>query len=377
MRRTIINFSHIFIVVSLASLILGCSSTGPKSASNLGTAEKLYKESSQLISDDRLAESHSKLKAMEIRFPFHDLTHALQLDLAMAYSQHNETSKAVSLANRFIAQYPYHQNADYAYYIKAVANFNSGVKKLTSDSQQDLQQANTREAREAYKNFSDLIRRFPTSEYTPESQSRITHLRDLLSTHEVKLAESEFKNSEITMASQRARYVIKNYPDTSASNQAQALLDRMHAKPNPSVLIIPATEAPEIILKEPDIAAVEPIAKTTSIESLSIKPKIKREEWLLAQQPNHFTIQVTGTSQEQSLNDFIHDKRLNDNRAAYYLSNRQGKTWFTALYGTFTSYTQAKEKVEELENSIGIKGLWIRRFRDVQGQINSYATINP
>jgi len=371
------KFNYFISVIVLSSLMLGCAATIQKPAGTNKTVEQLYTESTQLIANNQLDQSHNKLKAMEIRFPFHELTHKLQLDLAMAYSNNKQTSKAVSLANRFIAQYPYHQNADYAYYIKAIANFNKGIEKISVTEHQDLQHTSSREAREAYKNFADLIRRFPTSKYSQESQDRVTHLRDRLASHEVSLAEASYQNNQPIMASQRAQYVIKNYPDTSAANRAQSLLDRAKTTSQPPVMILAATKAPEIILKEPTIATLHETVKDTPLTGTNNKPKIKREAWLLSQNPSYFTIQVTGTSQEQSLTDFIRDKQLYDDDAAYYVASRQGKMWFTALYGNFKSYAEAKQMAAELEQNIGIKGLWIRRYRDIQGQINSYAAVKP
>ncbi len=370
--------------VLLTIVLAGCATTGSSSSNASKSVNEFYNEAQQYIRVGDLDEASELIRNMEIRYPFHAITHKLQLELAYAYSHQQRPGEAIAITNRFIAQYPYHDRVDYAYYIKALTNFNQGVLALDTTKHPNPEEADARIAREAYKNFADLIRRFPESQYLTDSKKRMLHLRNLLAQHEVALAERALQKGDIVMASQRAQYVLDNYPNTAASNSALNILARANnnggaaLRRSPDTKAVAAAVKPAqplaadatagVSVKIPPATPPQPQANAPRSSGPAVKPGIHSERWLLAQNPRYYTIQLAGTTKKGWLDNFFSEKQLGD-QAAYYTSRRKGKEWYTALYGSYSSYKEAKAAVAELEAKTGIKGLWIRKYKDIRNHI--------
>ncbi|HGX92835.1 MAG TPA: outer membrane protein assembly factor BamD [Candidatus Tenderia sp.] len=369
----------LFIGTILIVALAGCASTGTSNSNANKSVNDYYNEAQQYIRVGDLDDAGELIRNMEIRYPFHAITHKLQLELAYAYSHQQRPSEAIAIANRFIAQYPYHERVDYAYYIKALTNFNQGVLALDTSKFPNPEDADARIAREAYKNFADLIRRFPDSQYLTDSKKRMLHLRNLLAQHEVALAERSLENNDFVMATQRAQYVLDNYPNTPASSAALNIIARANnsggasrSQPRQATAVAAEKlEQPQALAAEAQIK-VPPAAQPKSAEPRNTgpetKPNIHGERWLLAQNPRYYTIQLAGTTKKSWLDTFFSEKKLG-NEAAFYTSRRKGQRWYTALYGSYPSYKAAKAAVAELEEKTGIKGLWIRKYKDIRSHI--------
>ena len=95
-----------------------------------------------------------------------------------------------------------------------------------------------------------------------------------------------------------------------------------------------------------------------------------REPWLLKQNPQYFTIQVSGVSSEDHVISYIREHNL-VNKAAYYKTDREGKEWFSLLHGSYEDKQAAIEASEKLSSSLGVKRPWIRSYQSVQTSIRN------
>ena len=112
---------------------------------------------------------------------------------------------------------------------------------------------------------------------------------------------------------------------------------------------------------------VEPApAPVTPVRKVATKPQ--RDKWLLAQNPDTYTLQIAWSSQESDIRRALKKFSLTD-PAAVFSASRKGKPWYglvTGVYPDFTSATQARAALpEEL-----MRGAWVRRLRSVQSEIN-------
>jgi len=67
-----------------------------------------------------------KLHLLDVRFPFGPYAEQAQLEIIYAHSLNFESEASIAAADRFIRLHPQHPNADYAYYIKGLANYGEG-----------------------------------------------------------------------------------------------------------------------------------------------------------------------------------------------------------------------------------------------------------
>jgi outer membrane protein assembly factor BamD len=79
-------------------------------------------------------------------------------------------------------------------------------------------------ARESFQDFSQLINRFPNSEYAPDAQKRMKYLRNLLATAEIHVARYYIKRGAYVAAANRGRYVFENFQGAVAVPDALAIM---------------------------------------------------------------------------------------------------------------------------------------------------------
>jgi outer membrane protein assembly factor BamD len=79
-------------------------------------------------------------------------------------------------------------------------------------------------ARESFRDFDELIRRFPDSRYAPDARQRMVFLRNNLSFYELDVARYYMRRKAYVAAANRARYAIETYPGSPEMANALEIL---------------------------------------------------------------------------------------------------------------------------------------------------------
>ncbi|MDP2031578.1 MAG: outer membrane protein assembly factor BamD [Thiobacillus sp.] len=188
------------------------------------SAQKLYSEAKDNLNDGNYERSVKLFETLESRYPFGRYAQQAQLEVAYAYYKDNEPISAIAACDRFIKLHPNHPNVDYAYYLKGLANFNDDLGVLGNLVDQDMSERDPQAARDAFLSFKELITRFPDSKYAADSRARMTYLVNALAGNEVHVAKYYMKRKAWVAAANRAREVVKNYPDAPALEEALAIM---------------------------------------------------------------------------------------------------------------------------------------------------------
>jgi len=110
--------------------------------------------------------------------------------------------------------------------------------------------------------------------------------------------------------------------------------------------------------------------KSAATNTADQKAEILRENWLLEQNPRHYTIQILAVRQEKPLLEFIKETQLNNRgRVAYFRSKLKGKDWYRLLYGVYPSKNGAESALNNLPSNILQLSPWIRRIAPIQRAI--------
>ena len=176
---------------------------------------------------DRAIQSY---KMLQIRYPFGRYTEQSMLDLSYAYFKWGDSQNALSNLERFIRTYPTHPNVDYAYYLKGLVNYeqNQGfLERMMPSRVRDRDQSS---ARDAFLDFSELLRRYPHSRYANDARQRMVFLRNNLAAYEVDVAKYYMRREAYIAASNRARYALEVYPNTPESADALAMLHQAYTE---------------------------------------------------------------------------------------------------------------------------------------------------
>jgi outer membrane protein assembly factor BamD len=188
------------------------------------SAQKLYSEAKDNLNDGNYERAVKLFETLESRYPFGRYAQQAQLEVAYAYYKDNEPISAIAACDRFIKLHPNHPNVDYAYYLKGLANFNDDLGMLGNLVEQDMSERDPQAARDAFLSFKELVTRFPDSKYAADSRARMTYLVNALAGNEVHVAKYYMKRKAWVAAANRAREVVKTYPDAPALEEALAIM---------------------------------------------------------------------------------------------------------------------------------------------------------
>src|SRR5262249_12265109 len=112
---------------------------------------------------------------------------------------------AIAEFQEFLSFYPTHARADYAQYKLGIAHF----KQMRSP------QRDQTETREAVREFTTFVSKYPNSELMPEVRSKLRESRDRLSESELEVGRFYFRIHWYPGAIERLQQVVKNDPEFS------------------------------------------------------------------------------------------------------------------------------------------------------------------
>ena len=114
-----------------------------------------------------------------------------------------------------------------------------------------------------------------------------------------------------------------------------------------------------------------PVASTAPEQPAMGRPgQIRREQWLLAQNPSDYTIQILGVRSERSLVAFVIEHQLHrSGHAAYYRSRFKGRVWFPLVYGSYPSVDEARRTIAGLPEQLRSMSPWIRKMSIIHSEI--------
>lgn len=226
----------------LAILFVSACSNSPKNQDDPGpyparitienavedSAEALYLKAKELLDRKQYETAVGNFENLEATFPFSDYAAQARLDIAYAYYKISEFEGSIAAADRFLKQYPQSEKADYAYYLKGLANFSRGKSVLDSLVSRKLYRMDQSALRTAFADFSTLVTRFPESGFAEDAATRMELLQNEMARHELHTAEYYFKRSAMVAVINRVNTMLETYPDSAYAADALALLARAY-----------------------------------------------------------------------------------------------------------------------------------------------------
>lgn len=223
---------NISAIVFLTLFVLsGCSLWGgkdKKSEAENWSVDRIYREARDALDTGYYSRAVEYYEVLETRYPFGKYAQQALLDLAYAYYKDEEPEQAIAAADRFLRLYPQNEGVDYAYYIKGLSNFSRGQSISHRFLPTDEAQRDTGASQLSFNDFSELVRRFPNSNYAPDAVKRMQYLKNNLAKHEVYVAHYYMRRGAYVAAANRARYVIENYEKTPAVPDALIVMAKAY-----------------------------------------------------------------------------------------------------------------------------------------------------
>ncbi len=218
--------SHLlkFTLLALLILLQACSGNEKKEISEELAEEELYQIAKSSLSNGNYQKAIRFFRRLQGRFPLGKFTEQAELEIAYAYYKDNRQEDAVASCDRFVKLHPTHENVDYAYYLKGLTNFKRESSSLNRFFGQDEQSRDQEYKKQSFLDFSELVQRFPNSRYSADARERMVFLRDSLAIHEIYVANYYLSRGAHIAAANRAKGIVENYQQTSATGDAMAIM---------------------------------------------------------------------------------------------------------------------------------------------------------
>lgn len=227
--------TRFFLILLLIASLAGCQSLGKlfggkEEPTETLPVEAMYAEAKSSMDSrnyDRAARYYQRLVS---RFPYGAYSEQAQLELAYVLHKQAKTEEATSAINRFIRTYPTQRNIDYAYYLKALINFDRDGSLLLRLARQDLSARDLGATTQSLNDFGEVVRRYPNSRYAPDARQRMIYLRNQLAVYELNVGMYYLRRGAYVAAANRGKFILQTYPQSEYEGDALALMASAYDK---------------------------------------------------------------------------------------------------------------------------------------------------
>ncbi len=194
-------------IVFGAALVLGACS-GDEDAEivyNERPVEQIYNKALNLLEDNKYRQAAAEFDEVERQHPYSQWARRAMLMASYCYYQTNDYDSAILSAQRFIALHPGNKDAAYAYYLMGIS-FYEQISDVGRD--QGMTQ-------NALATLSEVVRRFPETEYATDARLKIDLTFDHLAGKEMEIGRYYLNRKAYVAAINRFRSVIVTYQTTT------------------------------------------------------------------------------------------------------------------------------------------------------------------
>lgn len=212
------------LILVLALVLAACGGRVRLDATETLPVDALYAEAKRALDENEIDRAVKFYERLVARFPYGRYHEQAQIELAYALYRDNKPDEALSAINRFIKIYPTHVRIDYAYYLRGLVNFNRRIGLLEKYFSDDITRRDQQYLRQSFQDFSELLNKFPGSQYAPDARQRMIHLRNGLANAELMVASYYFRRGAYVAAASRAKFLLETYQEAPASADALAVM---------------------------------------------------------------------------------------------------------------------------------------------------------
>ncbi len=194
-------------IVFAAALLLGACS-GDEDAEIVydeRPVEQIYNKALSLLEQNRFRQAAAEFDEVERQHPYSQWARRAMLMASYCYYQTNDYDSAILSAQRFIALHPGNKDAAYAYYLTGISYY-----EQISDVGRD--QGMTQNA---LATLSEVVRRFPETEYARDARLKIDLTVDHLAGKEMEIGRYYLNQQSYVAAINRFRSVIVSFQTTT------------------------------------------------------------------------------------------------------------------------------------------------------------------
>jgi outer membrane protein assembly factor BamD len=178
-------------------------------------ADKLYNEGLYLMNQKKDPKAASKkFEEVDRQHPYSEWARKSLLMSAYAFYQSGDYDSCIGAGTRYVTLHPGSPDAAYAQYLIAASHYDQ-IPDITRD------QGRTEKAIAA---LEEVIRKYPTSEYSVSAKAKLEGARDQLAGREMNVGRYYMDKHDYTAAINRFKTVVTQYQTTRHVEEALARL---------------------------------------------------------------------------------------------------------------------------------------------------------
>jgi len=267
--QRLFRLSYILLIMTLS----GCSSLGSifdEKDPTVGlTASQLYAQGKEFLDAADFNNAIKLFEILEARYPFGKYSTQAMLDISYAYYASNQKDEAIIEINRFIRLYPNHPNVSYAYYLRALSNFDKDANIISRFFGHDPSRYDVTDLKNSFNDFTTVVNRFPDSKYADDSINRLRYIKNQIARNELYIAKYYDKRSANIAAIERVKYMLENYGGTPSSEEGLVILVKNY---NDLKLYDLAYDSARVLKKNfPDYRIIKKDRQVLVIKDIKIK----------------------------------------------------------------------------------------------------------
>lgn len=220
------RMKYLVAAATLSLALAGCSSSKDEVPDS--PPSEIYATAQQKLQDGNFKAAITQLEALDNRYPFGPYSQQVQLDLIYAYYKNADLGLAQASIDRFIRLNPTNQNIDYVLYMRGLTDMALDDSALQGFFGVDRSDRDPQHARDAFNDFSKLVRGYPNSQYAPDATKRMLFLKDRLAKFQLAVAEFYTKRGAWVAVVNRVDGMLRDYPDTQATRDALPLMENAY-----------------------------------------------------------------------------------------------------------------------------------------------------
>ena len=263
------RLSYILLIMSLS----GCTSLGSifeEKDPTVGlSASQLYAQGKEFLDAADFNNAIKLFEILEARYPFGKYSTQAMLDISYAYYASNQKDEAIIEINRFIRLYPNHPNVSYAYYLRALSNFDKDANIISRFFGHDPSRYDVTDLKNSFNDFTTVVNKFPDSKYADDSINRLRYIKNQIARNELYIAKYYDKRSANIATIERVKFMLENYGGTPSSEEGLVILVKNY---NDLKLYDLAYDSARVLKKNfPDYRIIKKDGRVSLIKDKKIK----------------------------------------------------------------------------------------------------------
>jgi outer membrane protein assembly factor BamD len=173
-------------------------------------AEDLYNQGLARLHSKDYEGAAKKFGELEKQYPYSQWQRKGLLMTTFSQYQNGSYDDAIASAKRYIGLYPTSSDIAYAYYLEAMSYYNQ-IPEISRDQDR---------AAKAAEMFSQIVEKFPKSEYADDARYKLQVARDQLAGKEMLVGRYYLNRQNYSAAINRFREVLFKYQTTRHAEEA-------------------------------------------------------------------------------------------------------------------------------------------------------------